>query len=145
MKLFMISNSKKFKGSVHVVYDPEGKLTKIDFSNTDLNASDIEKILRSISGYEEKVSVNFQSVDTVIVEGDFEVSFDDFMREYPYKRNTHLAREYWPKMKSSEQVQAFIASSEYRKYCDRESNWYKPMIADTWLKKKQYLNNWKQL
>ena len=145
MKLYLISNAKKFKGSVSVVYDKDGKVAKIDFTSTDLQPLQIEQMLKLISGHESNISVNFKNADTVIVEGDFEVSFDDFMREYPYKRNTHLAMEYWPKLKKDEQVQAYIAASEYRKYCERERSWYKPKIADTWLKKKEYFNDWKNL
>lgn len=145
MKLYLISNSKKFKGAVHVVYDVEGKLLKVDFGNTDLDSFQTEQMLKLISGSEMSVSANFRNADTVIVQGDFEVTFEDFMREYPYKRNTHLAREYWPKMKKEEQVQAFVAATSYRKYCEREHSWYKPKISDTWLKKKEYLNDWKNL
>jgi hypothetical protein len=144
MKLYLISNSKKFSGAVQVIYDLNQVLAKVDFTGTDLNATDREKMLAFISPVEGSVTDKFKSSDTVIVQGDFEVSFDDFMREYPYKRNTHLARDYWPKMKKEEQVQAFIAASEYRKYLKREE-WQKPKIADKWLKEKQYLNDWKTL
>jgi hypothetical protein len=145
MKLYLISNSKKFTGAVHVVYDMTGKLAKVDFSNCNLGAADIQKMLPCISGFEQLVQEGFKSADTIIVQGDFEVSFEDFLREYPYKRNTHKAREFWPKMKREEQVQAFIAASEYRKYCERESKWYKPKIAEAWLRGKEFLNDWKTL
>jgi hypothetical protein len=145
MRLYLISNARKFKGAVHVVYDVDGRLLKVDFSATDLDALKVEQMLKLISGAESAVGVNFKNADTIIVQGDFELTFEDFMREYIYKRNTHLAREYWPKMKKEDQVQAYVAATAYRKYCEREKGWYKPMIADTWLKKKEYLNDWKNL
>jgi hypothetical protein len=145
MRLYLISNAKKFKGAVHAVYDFDGKLLRVDFAATDLDALRTEQMLKLISGAEGMVGINFKNADTVIVQGDFECTFEDFMREYPYKRNTHLAREYWPKMKKEEQVQAYVAATAYRKYCEREQSWYKAKIADTWLKKKEYLNDWKNL
>lgn len=145
MKLYLISNAKKFTGAVHVVYDMTGKLVKVDFSNSNLDAKGIGGMLKAVSSLEEFVKEGFQSADTIIVQGDFEVSFEDFMREYPYKRNTHKARELWPKLKREEQVQAFIASTDYRKYCERENKWYKPKIAEAWLRGKEFLNDWKTL
>jgi hypothetical protein len=143
MKLYCISNRNKYTGSVHVIYK-EGQLLKVDFSNCDMNATDKERMMKAISPLEETLIISFKSADTVIIEGEFELSFEDFAREYPYKRNTHLAREFWPKMKKEDQALAFDAASEYRKYCKREE-WYKPQIADKWLKTKQYLNDWKNL
>lgn len=143
--MFLISNAKKYKGAVQVIYDMDGKLSKVDFSGTDLQASDIEKMIKALSGHVDAIAVNFKSADTVIVEGEFEVSFDDFIREYGYKRNTHLAREYWSKMKKEDQALAFVAAGLYRKYCEREQVWYKPKIAVAWLKMKEYLNDWKNL
>lgn len=145
MKLYLISNVKKFKGSVNIVYDRDGRLAKIDFTNTDLNTVSIEQMLKLFSGVESNIAANFKNADTIIVEGEFDVSFDDFMREYPYKRNTHLAKDYWLKMKKDDQIHAFVAASAYRKYCEKEQSWYKPKIAETWLRKKEYLNDWKNL
>jgi hypothetical protein len=145
MKLYLISNSKRYTGAVHVVYDTAGKLAKIDFTNTNLALGDVEKMLPLFSGHVSEVQAKFKNADTVIVEGDFEVSFEDFMREYPYKRNTHKARELWPRLKKEEQVQAFLAATAYRKYCDRENKWYKPKIAEAWLRGKEFLNDWKTL
>ena len=143
MKLYLISNARKFKGAVNVIYNIDGKLARVDFTSTDLDASSVEVMLKLISGNEASVGMHFKNADTVIIEGDFQVSFDDFMREYPYKRNTHLARAHWPKMTKNEQIQAYIAATDYRKYCEREHAWYKPKIADAWLKKQEFLNEWK--
>lgn len=145
MKLYHISNATKFKGSVDVVYH-ESKLMKVEFSNCDLEAFGLNMMMKAIPASEENLTEAFQSKDTIVVQGDFDISFDDFMREFPYKRNTHLARDFWPKMKKHEQAQAFVAASDYRKFLEREVNqWRTPMIPDKWLKTKQYLNDWKNL
>lgn len=143
MKLYLISNPKRFSGSINVLYK-EGQLSRIDLASADIEAPVLEKFLTCIHPLEELILTKFGS-ETTVIEGEFEVSFDDFLREYPYKRNTHLAREVWPKLSKVEQVQAFEAAKEYRKYCEREKAWYKPKIAEAWLRKKEFLNDWKTL
>lgn len=145
MRLYLISNTKKFKGAVSLVYDKDSILAKVDFTNTDLNSKQIGQMLKLISSSEGSIGEGFKDADTIIVEGEFEVSFEDFMRNYPYKRNTHLALAYWNKMKKVDQVQAFVAAADYRKHCERERAWYKPKIAVAWLKNEEYLNDWKAL
>lgn len=146
MKLYLISNAKVFTGAVHAIYDAGGIIIKVDFSHCSMSSINKRQMLKAIPANEELLPEAFQSADTMIVQGDFEISFDDFMREYPYKRNTHLARAYWPKMKKEQQAQAFVAATEYRKFLSKEANsWQKPMISDKWLKTEQYLNDWKTL
>ena len=142
MKLYLISNPKRFSGSIQTLYK-EGQLQKIDFSSADIAAPVLEKFLTCIAPSEEQLVTKFGS-DTLVIEGEFEVSFDDFSREYPYKRNTHLSRAYWPKMSKAQQVQAYEAAKAYRKYLEREI-WQKPMISDKWLKTELYLNDWTKL
>jgi hypothetical protein len=144
MKLYLISNVKRYTGAVKVMYDINAVLQSIDFSETNMPPADRAKMLPLISAVECSVAEGFKSADTVIVQGDYEVSFEDFWREYPHKRNRFLAEKVWGKMKKSEQVEAFISATNYRKFLERNS-WQNPKIADRWLKEQQYLNDWKQL
>ena len=81
---------------------------------------------------------------TTVIEADFEISLEDFKREYPYSRNYHLLTDRWKKLTKTEQVEAYYAAIEYRKYCKR-TMWYNPMIADTWLSKKEFKNDWRKM
>jgi hypothetical protein len=116
MKQFIIK-SPKVDGEVRVVYK-EGLLLKIDFTSANLGAFEIENFKRKLPAMQEHLKDSFNA-DTSIIEADFEISLEDFKREYPYKRNTHLLPAIWEKMNSADKVLAFYAAIEYRKYCER--------------------------
>jgi hypothetical protein len=80
-----------------------------------------------------------------IKEEDFDISLEDFEREYPYSRNYHLLKALWPKLPKKEKVLAYFAAIQYRKYCERNAHWYKPKIAETWIKKQEYKNDWRKM
>jgi len=142
MRRFLIT-SAKFQGTAEVLYNDDGRLCTIDIRGSEMNDETIAAFKRAVPVYVYSLEKSFGE-GSVVVESDYEVSFDDFIREYPYKRNTHLAREYWhQKMNKADQVKAFFAAIDYRKYCDREATWYKPKIAEGWLRKKEFLNDWK--
>jgi hypothetical protein len=143
MRKFAIT-SPKFKGKVEAMYNLDGQLSKIDFSAAELNEDGVKWLKHRISASLEGIFDCFKDTGLSVQEEDFEVTFEDFWREYPYKRNKHLASDYWLKMTTSQQYTAFMAAIEYRKYCDR-NKWYNAMIADTWLKKGQFKNDWKNL
>lgn len=142
MKQFIIK-SPKVEGEVRVVYK-EGLLLKIDFSAAKLQVFEIENFKRKVPAMQEHLNTCFNE-QTTIVETDFEISLEDFKREYPYKRNTHLLPDLWNKMNSADRVLAYYAAIEYRKYCERNVTWYNPKIAASWLQKKEYLNDWKSM
>jgi hypothetical protein len=142
MRRFLIKG--RFKGKVEVIYDGNGLLRKIDFAGAELTAEAVKWFKARTAVRVENINEGFENYVT-IAEAEFETTFADFRREYPYTRNAHLAEKYWPTMTSSNQYRAFIEAVEYRKYCERNSNWYKPKMADKWLKEQQYLNNWREL
>lgn len=139
MRRFLIT-STKFTGTAEVIYN-EGRLTGIDMRSTEMADATIADFKRAIPVRIENLQQAF-GAGSVIVESDYELTFEEFMHQYPYKRNTHLAREYWPKMNKADQVKAYFAAIEYRKYCER-NKWYNAKICETWLKKKEWLNDWK--
>lgn len=145
MKRFKITNHT-FKGHIDVIYDFSGILCRIDWTkSTGLTPALIKAYKDRIPIKSENAYAAFEGTGVQVDEVDFEVSFQDFIREYPYKRNTHLAEAYWPRLTSAEQYQAFCAAIEYRKYCERNKSWYNPKIAETWLKKAEFKNDWRNL
>ncbi|MDP1812360.1 MAG: hypothetical protein Q8K66_13240 [Sediminibacterium sp.] len=144
MRRFVITSSK-FKGQVEALYNLKQLLFRVDFNAAELTKEGIAYIKHRIPVHEENIYDAFKETGITAIEADFEVSFDDFKREYPYKRNTHLAEAYWPRLTSSQQYQAFIAAIDYRAHCAKNKSWYKPMIAETWLKKEEYRNDWKNM
>jgi hypothetical protein len=142
MRLFKLKS--KAKGHIELLYDNNGLLRKIDFNGVEMSQEAIKWVKGKAAPCVEDVFRAFEGSGATIEEGEFTVTFADFRREYPYTRNAHLAEKYWPTMTSANQYRAFVEAQEYRKYCDRNT-WYKPKMADKWLKEEQYKNNWKEL
>lgn len=145
MRRFLLTVKSRFKGAIEAHYDVNGQLMKIDFSRCQAIEPDaIRWFKNAIAVRVENIEKPFEGTTVTLAEADFEVSFEDFKREYPYKRNTHLAAAYWPRLTSAQQYSAFLGAMEYRKYLER-TTWQKPMIPDKWLKQEQFKNDWKAL
>lgn len=127
-----------------MVYDEKGRLCELNFVQTNMTTEQRHYFKLRVASCVDNIAAKFDSAYT-IVEADYEVSLEDFTREYPYKRNTHLLPGIWQKMTKTEQLQAWMGAKDYRKYCERNADWYKPKIAAAWLKNKEYLNDWKKL
>lgn len=143
MRRFIVS-SPAFAGNIDLVFR-EDVLIKIDATNANLPPV-IMRIFKEKAPVQiDELETAFKGTHATIVEADFEIKLEDFIRDYPYKRNTHLLPEIWNKMSKADQVLAWQAAGEYRKYCQRNQSWYKAKIAAAWLKAKEYLNNWREL
>jgi len=142
MQRFLIS-SDKFSGYVEAIYDQDSRLAILDFRNSQMDDSTQMAFKRCLSVSSETIQNNLPGC--TIVAADFEITLEDFKREYPYSRNYHLLDDRWPKVSKVDQVIAFYSAIEYRKYCVANASWYNPKIADSWLAKKEYLNDWKKM
>lgn len=142
-KFIMISDA--FTGSAVLYYDG-GMLACVDVRETNMDERGRRWLFANIPVYEAGLADFAKRLKTgSISEEGIEVSLDDFIREYPYKRNNHLLPALWKKMSTAEQVRAYLSAREYRRYCDREAKWYKPKIAAAWLRAKEYLNDWRKM
>jgi len=144
MNLYKISNPK-FTGEVEVLYNDQN-LQQIDFSNAQIEPELIAGLKKALpptlQGF---LQGTWCSSETTVVEGAFVVTLEDFKREYPYQRNTHLLPPIWDKMHITEQAMAVAAAKAYRRYCKKNESWYNPKVPATWLKAKEYLNNWDKM
>ncbi len=142
MRRFLIT-SDKFTGQVECIYSSADQLLCIDMRQAIMAADVLQAFKKAVPVYVSGFAAAF-TAGTTVVEAEFEISLDDFKREYPYSRNYHLLQKRWEKMTKTEQVKAYYAAIDYRKYCER-NNWVNPKIADGWLAAKEYLNDWKKL
>lgn len=143
MRRFILKS--KIKGQIELLYDQRGLLRKIDFNGVELSADAIKWVKARTPPNVEDVHVAFEGTGATIEEAEFEVTFDDFRKEYPNTRNAHLARDkVWPNMTAGNRYRAFIEATEYNKYCQRNP-WYTPMMADKWLRLEQFKNDWKNI
>jgi hypothetical protein len=141
MRRFLVT-SDKFGGTAELIYDTVS-LAVIDLRGCQITAETISAFKRAVPVLVADLATAF-TAGTTVVEADFEISLDDFKREYPYSRNYHLLDKRWSKLGKVDQVNAYYAAIEYRKYCQR-NEWYKPKIADSWLANGEYKNDWKKM
>lgn len=144
MRRFLIT-SPKFTGTIELWYNFEGLISKVDMNDSALDFHQLKYLLHNLS----PDIVQFQGLLTgsnlEIKEVPFELSLDDFKREYPYSRNYHLLQPIWHTMSAKDRVFAFFAAIQYRQYCERNKTWYKPKIAASWLQKKEFKNDWREM
>lgn len=147
MRLYHFTSAQNFKGYVEAIYDRNNLLWKISFAcATNLSKEGIDWFKKNIPVLQENLEERFAEIKNITVtEKEFEVTFDDFKREYPYSRNMHLALLDWNKETSSVQYEIFIGAIEYNKHCKKNDKWYKPMLPQRFIKDKEYKNNWQAL
>ncbi len=134
------------KAKVDLLYNTDGSLRRIDFTSMVLEPNKLRWFINRIATDIEFIKQGFEGYPVTVTEAELDITFEDFIREYPYKRNTHLAAKFWPNMTSAQQLQAYYAAIDYRKHLEKPvNNWKNPKIANAWLKDKEYLNNWNEL
>lgn len=143
MRRFLIT-SPKFVGTGELWYNFEGLLCKIDLLDATMDYTQIRYLLNHISPAVDQLAETFAKSGLDIKEVPFELTLEDFKRDYPYSRNYHLLDPIWNTLAAKIRVIAWFRAIEYRKYCKRNP-WYKPMIAAAWLKKQEYLNDWRKM
>lgn len=142
MRRFLIT-SNKFTGTAELLYGHDGHLLAIDMRQAAI-APEIKQ------AFKRAVPVNLADLQqsftegTTIVEADYVVSFKQFYDEYPLKRNRYKAEQVFEAINKSEQVKAYYSLKQYNRYCHRNS-WYTPMIADKYLRNREYETDWDKL
>lgn len=147
MKRYIIT-SEKFTGQVELLYKERDGLmliNKIDLSGSNCSAAQIVRIVQAAPVLASAIDSAYRALPVTIVEAEIIVTLEDFKHEYPYARNMHLLPPVWDKMPQTDKILAVTAAKEYRKYCERNQQWYKAKIAKAWLTGKEYLNDWKKL
>jgi len=142
MRLFHIT-SDKYTGTVEVVYDGNDVLLQMRFG-AQLSEQQMHYLKSQMPLRGNELHDKFSAAPIKIEEKPFDITFEEFKREYPYNRNMHLAAPAFAKLSSSDQYLLFSSCIKYRKYCDR-NNWYKPMLPERYIKTMQWLNNWDKL
>jgi hypothetical protein len=76
-----------------------------------------------------------------ITQGAFDVSFDTFWKAYAYARNSYKAKEQYNKLIYADKVALIGSLVAYNAYC-RKNQWYNKQLADSYIRNKQWLNDW---
>lgn len=144
MRRFLI-NSPRFSGQAELMYNDRDTLCKIDCTQTDMDQMTVAHFKHAVPAtIPDLLRGKGFGADTTIVEAGYEVTFEQFYADYPLKRNRYKAEEVFNKMNKVEQAKAFNSLHFYKAYCTRNS-WITPMMADTYLRKREYETEWNKI
>jgi hypothetical protein len=135
--------SEAFKGTAEVWFNFEGLLCRMDFIDSELSYEQLLWLCKNVSPHIDTFAALLPKT-IKIKDVPFEITLDDFKREYGYSRNFHLLEPVWIKYNKKEIVLIYFRAIEYRKWRER-NKWCNPKIAASWLTQKQYLNDWKKM
>lgn len=141
MRRFLIT-SPKFSGTVELIYNQEELICCIDIRGASMPKQTLSHLKAAIPvTLEQLITGQGFGPDTMIVEAGFELDFPKFWEEYPLHRNRFKVEQVWNKMAKGDQVKAYFSLGAYKKYLQK-NNWCSPMIADRYLRNKEYETDW---
>ncbi|MCH5690015.1 hypothetical protein LWM68_40815 [Niabella sp. W65] len=143
MKRFLLS-SPKLNVSAEVWFNEKGLLCRVDLVNSIIDKKQLTYLLSNLTQDEHVFRRSIKASLFKVREKQVTVDVEEFLHIYPYARNSHLVRDWWPKQVTGLHIRVYFAGIDYREYCQRNPR-YKPKIAMQWIKDKEYLNDWKVL
>ena len=142
MTRFLITNTDKFTGQAELVYNSRGTLCIIDCSNTDMDEQVMQLFKQAAPVSIHRLGAAFTH-PTVIVQSNYQVTFEKFYTDYPIKRNRYKAERVWAKLTETERVEAWHSLTDYIKYLSRSGCF--PMLADSYLTRKEFETEWNKI
>lgn len=143
MRKFTIT-SPAYTGEASLIYADDGTLKVIDASLTNMPANVMQSFKAKVPAHVDAITECFANTQAVIVESDYEVTFDMFWEKYDLKRNKQDALKLWNKMSKQEKVIAFHSLYSYERYLLRNT-WCNKMYPDTYLRGKHYHDEWNKI
>jgi hypothetical protein len=139
MKQFLITNPA-FSGEAIAIYNNDGLLIKFDVSDTNMSAAFVTHFKRAVPAQQLELRAAFKP-DTVIVENEVVVPFEQFWLKYDHKYNKDRTETLWKRLSKTDQVLAFFALARYFKYLRKHPTQAK-LHPDTYLRNKAWLNEY---
>ena len=142
MRRFLITNPNVFSGEAEVLYDGNGRLVRMDVSNTNMS-------LNMVSKFKEHVPSNFEHLEGIIrnstatiVEATMRVPFEEWWKAYNRKINKKRCIPIYNKLSDSDTVQALLGIKPYDKFLAKET-WRPKADPETYLKERYWENEWR--
>lgn len=139
MRRFLIT-SPKFSGQAEVLYTDAGVLCKIDVVDTTMGDQLMHHFKAAIGVTIDTMSLKLTTC--IIVEADYEVTFDMFWKKYNKKINKARCILLWNKLNKTMEVQAYHGIDAYDKYLKKEG-WRNKADAETYLRNKYWENEYR--
>jgi len=141
MRRFLITHPK-FTGSAEVQYNSDGQLFIIDLSSCIIPADVLRPFKNAIPVDVNTMVQGAWAEQAIIIEKDFDVTFEMFWTAYDKKINRLRAEAAWHKLSKTEQVLAFYGIKKYDAFL-KVANWRKKADPENYLKTKYWENEWK--
>lgn len=139
MRRFIITHPN-FTGEAEIIFKIDGALAAINLYDATMDSETLNKFKSFVPAHINDIE-KFKQSKAVVVEADFEVSFDMYWKKYNKKINKIRAKNVWDKLNKTEQVQAFYAIDDYDKYL-AANKWRPKADPETYLRNKYWTNEY---
>lgn len=142
MRRFTIT-SPRFTGTAELFYNADEVLCRIDCTDTNMNAETITSFKRAIPAtISELATGNAFTKETLIVEGSFRVSFEEFWKAYGKKINKVRCIPLYEKLSDADTVACHFGIKPYDKFLEKERARQK-LDPENWIKLRAWENDWR--
>lgn len=140
MRKFIIKHTK-YGGEIEVVYNAH-IVQNINFSNAQITPDVLAAFKRLLPAtLAEFTRAKWIGNDGVIVEADYEITFDQFWNDYGKKINKSRSILLWQKMNKAMQLAAWTGIKKYDAYLKKES-WRGKADPETYLRNRYWENEY---
>lgn len=139
MKRYLITNPR-YSGEAMILYNEAGLLQKIDIGQTDMDAVTIASFKKAVPVSSNDLETAFGK-QTVIVESEITISFEQFWKKYDYKFHKDRAELLYTRLSKTNQILAYYAIDKYNKYLRKKDSQSK-LHPDTYIRNKAWLNEY---
>ncbi len=140
MRRFLIT-SEVYTGEAELHYEADGRLVLLDMTRTNMSADLVGKFKLKVPQHVDGLATAFTG-KVVVVEADYEVTFDMFWKKYDKKINRKRCELLWPRMSKADQVAAYVGVTAYDKYLKRV-DWRSKLDPENYLKNKTWENEYR--
>jgi hypothetical protein len=142
MRRFQIT-SEKYNGMAELLFNDKAILCRIDCTQTDMDAATITAFKKACPASIEQLQAGgCFAAGTVVVEADFEITFEMFWTKYNHKINRKRCELLWARLSKVNQVKAYYGIDEYDKFLKR-TGWRKKADPEKYLNENYWENEWR--
>jgi hypothetical protein len=133
--------SPKVPGHIELVYKDNLMLASINTLEADLNYEQLDAIIKALPLHGDDIANLPKGLK--VTKADFEVSFDDFWKQYKKKVNRLRCETPFNKLSNADKVACIYSLREYYKCLQRTSR--KELDPENYIKNRSWENDWKSI
>ena len=114
MRRFLIT-SPNYTGQAEIIFNDAGILCRLCVTDTNMSMAMVAGFKNRLCAHVDQIAETFAGTSAIVVEADFEVSFEMFWKKYNKKINKSRCILLWGKLNKSLQVLAYMGVPAYDK------------------------------